>query len=109
MSALLRRRGRAFLASPRVKTVLTGVRHEQKEQAWDFFAIRRTICQMLADRSYNLPPEDADDFTFEVRVGRRRLHARPHGETGARLTPETDASPGAPDCRAASGACAVVP
>ena len=71
MSALLRRRGRAFLASPRVKTVLTGVRHEQKEQAWDFFAIRRTICQMLADRSYNLPPEDADDFTFEVRVSRR--------------------------------------
>jgi len=31
---------------------------EQKEQSYDLFAIRRTICQMLLDRSYSLPPED---------------------------------------------------
>jgi hypothetical protein len=37
----------------------------QREQSYDLFAIRRTICEMLLDRKYSLPPEDSDDLTYE--------------------------------------------
>jgi len=46
-------------------TLCSAATGEQKEPAWELFAIRQTTCQMLQDRGYALPPEDAEDFTFE--------------------------------------------